>query len=270
MNEQSRLTGRLTSHWVRVDGQEIHYLRSTGPEPPCATPVVLLHGIIAGYSFARVAELLAPHHRVYIPDLPGVGKTPKPEKIPELADLEASLIGWMDACGLSRVHLAGQSFGCNLAVESAATHPKRVASVTLQALTMEPERRTLPRLAGTWLLAELREFPRGRTKKAGQHNVSIAATRAMVKALLHHRLEDRLPLVRCPSLIIHGTDDHIVSRQWAESAAQLLPDAHLELIPRATHTMNARQPEAYADAWLRFIGSRFSEQTHTDGGSHAA
>lgn len=250
-----RPRGQLTSHWLRLDGQESHYLRSTGPEPPNSKPVVLVHGLISGHSFKAVAELLAPCYRVYVPDLPGVGRSEAPRQLPDMSDLVRTFLGWMDACDLDDVHLAGQSFGCNLGVEIAVRHPERVASLTLQALTLEPARRSPVRLLPHWLLSEIREMPKGELKKTAQRHVKARVRYRLLSLAFQHALEERLPKVQCPSLVLHGTHDLVVSCQWAKQAAQMAPNARLLEIPGATHTMNARQPQVYSQALLDFLAS---------------
>jgi 2-hydroxy-6-oxonona-2,4-dienedioate hydrolase len=267
-----RTTGRLASRWARINGDELHYLRSTGPEPPYKTPVILLHGIMSGASFQLVGERLAPYFRAYIPDMPGIGQSERPQRVPELHDLVNTLVTWMDRCGIEQAHIASQSFGCNLAVETAVTHPQRVASLTLQAVTLEPSRRSLHSLFPHWLMAELREIPKTQAKKRGQKGVTTKGNRALLKALLNHEIEKRLPLVQCPTLVLHGTHDLIVSRRWSEYAASLLPFGQLQLVPGGTHTMNARQPDVYSDAFLNFVGDlpNVSSNWNLAGGSHAA
>lgn len=267
-----RATGRLTSHWTRIDGDELHYRRSTGPEPPYKTPVILLHGIMSGSSFELVGERLAPYYRVYIPDMPGIGQSESLRRAPELRDLVRTLVAWMDRCDIEFAHIAGQSFGCNLTVETAVTHPHRVSSITLQAPTLEPSRRNLLRLVPHWMLAELREIPKTEAKKRGQKGVTLPANRALLKALLKHEIEKRLPLVQCPALVLHGTHDLIVSRRWAQQAAGLLPYGRFRLAPGGTHTMNARQPDVYSDALLDFVGTLpdLPLSLKRSGGFHAA
>lgn len=250
---QPRLSGRLTSRWLRLDGREMHYLRSTGPQPPNDVPVVFLHGMISGRSFERVAELVAPYYRCYIPDLPGMGGSENLDHPPKMSDLIDIVLRWMDHCDLTKVHLAGQSFGCNLGVELAVSYPDRIASLTLQAVTLEPERRTPLKLMPHWILSELREKPKGFFKKSAQQAVSKTAMKGLSASMMTHPLEQRLPHVLCPSQVLHGTHDFVVSSDWAEQVALALPHGRLVTIPGATHTMNARQPEAYADALLGFL-----------------
>lgn len=249
-----RLDGRLKSRWVRVDGQEMHYLRSVGPSPAFDASVVLLQGMTSGRAFERVGELLAPYYRVYIPDMPGLGESEQPSYLQKFPDLVRALEGWMRKCGLYNVHVAAQSFGCNMAVEAAIRHPELVSSLTLQGPTLQPERRGLFRLFPFWLASELRELPRSRSKKRGQSGATTREILALGRAMLKHPIEHRLPLVHCPAQVMHGTHDLLVSRAWARQAVDLLPSGHLREIPYATHTMNARQPEAFADGVLAFIG----------------
>src|SRR5215210_849282 len=80
----ARPTGRLSSRWVRTEGLRVHARVSVDPTPSGALPLVLVHGIgVASRFMVPVAELLAPYHRVYAPDLPGFGESGKTGSRPD-------------------------------------------------------------------------------------------------------------------------------------------------------------------------------------------
>ncbi len=61
---------QLRSRWTRVEGLPVH-ARVSADSAPGSPPVVLVHGIgVASRFMVPIAELLAPHHPVYAPDLP--------------------------------------------------------------------------------------------------------------------------------------------------------------------------------------------------------
>src|SRR5215211_1650901 len=91
----SRPTGQLHSRWVRVEGLPIHARVSVDPAPSDSLPVVLVHGIgVASRFMVPIAELLAPYHRVYAPDLPGFGKSEKPTHALSVVELTDALAEW--------------------------------------------------------------------------------------------------------------------------------------------------------------------------------
>jgi pimeloyl-ACP methyl ester carboxylesterase len=72
----------------------MHACVSVDPAPARSLPVVLVHGIgVASRFMVPIAELLAPYHRVYAPDLPGFGKSGKPAHALNLIELTDALAG---------------------------------------------------------------------------------------------------------------------------------------------------------------------------------
>lgn len=66
-------------------------------------------------------------------DYPGHGYTTLTDHDLEIPEYEQHLVDLLDALGLARVHLAGESLGGWLAVKFAAHHPERLRSVILSA-----------------------------------------------------------------------------------------------------------------------------------------
>lgn len=59
--------------------------------------------------------------------------------MPELAD---GLADWMQAVGLGKAALLGNSFGCQIVIECAARHPQQVERAILQGPTTTPAERS--------------------------------------------------------------------------------------------------------------------------------
>jgi 2-hydroxy-6-oxonona-2,4-dienedioate hydrolase len=98
--------GRLESRWVTVDGLPVHARVSVDPVPDGFPALVLVHGLgVSGRYMVPTAERLAPHFRVYAPDLPGFGRSGKPSRVLNLTELADALAGWMRAAGLERAAL---------------------------------------------------------------------------------------------------------------------------------------------------------------------
>ena len=95
--------------------------------------VLLLHGLGSSkMSFLdTAADLSRSGYRVHALDLPGFGsssKAPAPYGAPFFA---RSVIGVMDALGLERAHLVGNSMGGRVALEVGLEHPDRVGALAL-------------------------------------------------------------------------------------------------------------------------------------------
>src|SRR5215204_5072385 len=131
----------------------MHARVSVDPAPSQSLPLVLVHGIgVASRFMVPVAELLAPYHRVYAPDLPGFGKSEKPSHALNLVELTDALAGWTRATGLDSVAFLGNSFGCQIVADLALRYPELVERVVLQGPTMDPRARTARRQIARLLL----------------------------------------------------------------------------------------------------------------------
>src|SRR3954451_5103500 len=81
--------------------------------------MLLLHGLGATKSsFFDTAAALARNYRVHAIDLPGFGGSSKPALAPYGAAFAArAVVGTMDALGIERAHLVGNSMGGRVAIE---------------------------------------------------------------------------------------------------------------------------------------------------------
>ena len=71
--------------------------------------------------------------------------------------------------------------------------------------------------------------------------------------MLRHRIEDVLPGVTAPTLVLRGRLDRIVPRDWAERVAAVVPDGRLleiSLAGHAAHYTRARRVAAAVRAFL--------------------
>lgn len=135
----NRSLSGLEEKTVAAAMHQIHYLDSGAtPGPPAQgatssprVPVVLLHGIFAEKDhWVEFARPLTATHRVIAPDLPGFGEsTRREDQAYDYAAHTERLRSLLDALGIEKAHLAGNSMGGTIAALFAAAHPERVASV---------------------------------------------------------------------------------------------------------------------------------------------
>jgi pimeloyl-ACP methyl ester carboxylesterase len=115
------------------------------PEPVATQrpAFVLVHGLSSNARMwdGVAADLVADGHRVATVDLRGHGRSSKPDgpyDIPTVADDLAALI---DHLALDRPIVAGQSWGGNVAVELAASHPNSIRGIVcVDGGWLEPSR----------------------------------------------------------------------------------------------------------------------------------
>lgn len=245
MPQDSQRPGRLESRWTTVQGYSLHWRVSVDPVPACAPAVVLVHGYgVSSRYMVPTARLLAPHYCVYAPDLPGWAKSPKPAHVLDLPELADVLVAWMEAVGLDRAAMIGNSMGCQIIVDAAVRYPERIDRTVLIGPTVDPQNRTVLQQASRILLDMLFEAPSQPFLVAWDYLVfgPRQAWRTAQYALAD-RIEEKLPRVQIPTLVVRGEYDPIAPQRWADEAARLLPWGQLVVIRGVGHTVNYSAPE---------------------------
>jgi 2-hydroxy-6-oxonona-2,4-dienedioate hydrolase len=242
--DRTRLTERLESRWTEVRGLSMHARVAADLAAPDPPEVVLVHGVgVSSRYMIPTAERLAPFCRVYVPDLPGFGKSAKPSRVLTLTELADALLAWIEASGLQRVALVGNSFGCQIIVDLAVRHPDRIERIVLQGPTIDPRARTWLRQIWRWLVNTPGEASsQGGVILRDYRDCGIPRLLRTFQEALRDRIEEKLPRVQVPALVVRGSRDAIVPQRWAEEATRLLPMGRLVVIPGAAHTLNYNSP----------------------------
>jgi 2-hydroxy-6-oxonona-2,4-dienedioate hydrolase len=243
--DEDTYSGQVASRWTRVRGRRVHVRVSTHPVPPGAPTVVLVHGLVVSSRYMVPTLLrLARTCRVLAPDLPGFGRSDKPPRPPEnMSDIADALADWMEAAGLERALFLGNSLGCQTLADFAARYPERTEGLVLQGPTMDAEARSVREQLWRWLVNSMRE--RSAQLPLLVHDYWEAGLPRFLDSFrmaLRDRIEDKLPQVEAPTLVVRGSRDPIVSQRWAEQVTGLLPRGRLAVIPGGTHTLNFAAP----------------------------
>jgi len=258
--------GRLHSQYTTVDGLKMHARVSAEPVPEDATVVILVHGVVISSRYMiPTAELLAPDYRVYAPDFPGYGESEKPEHILELPELTDVLCRWMDAVGIERATMLGNSFGCQIIAEFAVRYPERIERAILQGPTIDRHARNFPEQFWRFILDSPNERPSQTLVMS--YDYWLAGLPRIVRTIqmaLEDPIEEKLPYVRVPTLVVRGKEDPIVPQQWAEEVVNLLPNGKLVVIPGAAHTINYSAPLELVRVTQAFINATKSHPTEKE------
>jgi pimeloyl-ACP methyl ester carboxylesterase len=214
-----------------------------------------VHGLaVSSRYFAPLIRELARTRTVLAPDLPGYGRSatpPRPLDIPELAD---ALGEWLELTGVAAVPLVANSLGCQVAVDLAVRRPERVTRLVLLGPTMDPSAPSVLRQAARLVLDTLREPPGLWVAETidylrmGPRRTVATARRARADPVAEKAA--RLPH---PTLVVRSGRDPIVSQEWAERVARLLPDGHLTVIrgaPHAAHWSDAADVAGVVEEFL--------------------
>lgn len=247
--------GRLESRWTRVGGLTLHHREGAGAPPAGAATLVLVHGlVISSLYMVPTARRLAPFYRVLAPDLPGFGLSDRPREVLDVPALADALERWMEAVGLPRAVLVGNSLGCQVIVDLAARYPERVRCAVLAGPTMDPHARTAPVQVGRWLLDWTRERPSLAAAHARDYyRAGLRRALHTFRHALRDPIEEKLPRVRAPTLVVRGSKDAIVPQRWAEEAARLLPRGRLVVIPGGPHVVNYTTPMEFSRVVRHFV-----------------
>jgi 2-hydroxy-6-oxonona-2,4-dienedioate hydrolase len=138
----------MSTIWVDLLGAEVKFYDAAGRSTRCieagnGEPLILLHGS-GGHAeaFARNVIPLAQRYRVCAIDMIGHGLTAKTETGFEAPDYAKHVVDFMDAAGIDRAHLAGESLGGWVAAWVALLYPDRVRkfiSITGTGLAVETD-----------------------------------------------------------------------------------------------------------------------------------
>ena len=274
---------RLSEFRIKPGAHEIVYLdnRDERKRSCDRTPIVMLHGFGGDrFNWIRYARYLTDRHRVVIPDLPGFGDSSRiRQEIYSTENQTTWLAEFLDAVGIEKLHLAGNSMGGHIATLFAARFPRRVETLILHAP------------AGTegagppWDISE---------RDRGQHPLKVFAPEdfdalmrwvfvkppMMVGPIRRHfaaqaianrpfllkvfddimhrdagnpLVEPLLPAISAPTLLIWGQHDRLLDCTEAAVYRRLMPNAKVFVLPDCGHLPMAELPRKTARMTSDFL-----------------
>ncbi len=244
----------FTWNAVLVDGNWIHY-RVGGPVE--APPMIHVHGFaISGNYLMPTAELLADEFRVYVPDLPGFGRSPKPAKQLSIEQLGTSLNHFMDALDIDRAVLVGNSLGCAIIAELIDEAPEKVPRAVMVGLAGGEHNRPLAKGLLQMARDGLVEPPR-LLAVAGPDYLRFGMVRAMQLFVWMTKFPAfvRFMSMPVPVLAVIGSEDPLRPpwRRISEVMAQLPPGLTIVLFQGAAHAINFTHPRELAHCIRQYV-----------------
>ena len=233
----------MKSVWSDVPGSRMHALL-VGE----GAPVVLVHGFgVSGAYMLPLARALAASFSAFVPDLPGQGKSTQLLGEVSISQLAVALGAWVEAEGLTRPLFVANSMGCQVVTELAARRPSQVGPMVLIGPTVDPARRAARHQLVSALRASARE-PFALMALAARDDLSagIRVLLSTSRAVLADRIEDRLPRIQQPTVVVYGDKDSFVDQEWAERVATLLPRGRLRIVAGEPHAVHYTRPELIA------------------------
>lgn len=218
-------------------------------------PVLLIPGmIISGRYMLPLASELASDFEIHIIDLPGFGQSQRIAKtlsVPEIAD---ALFEWMVFNKITRANFVANSFGCQVVADFAARYAGSTYRLILQGPTVDASARSI------WKqLIRLKRNSFREQKSVGMISLKdywaagLLRDIQTIRITLSDRIEDKLPLIEAPTLVVRGDLDLVVPQEWAEKVTKLLRHGFLTVVKDAAHSMNYSQPKKLAQIVRDFL-----------------
>jgi pimeloyl-ACP methyl ester carboxylesterase len=247
----------LDSRNVSVSGLTMHYRVSSHLLPPDAQSIVLVHGLATSntYMLPTAAQLASSYH-IYVPDLPGFGKSTKPAHPFTISQLADALADWMKAIGLEQATLLGNSLGCQVIAQFALRYPDCIEHAILVGPSMDPKALTAHQEIMRWLInVPCEPFSLFPIMIGDFFHAGIRRTATTLKYALQDHIHEHLPHMQVPTLVVRGSRDTVVPQRWAEEAKNLLPNGRLVVVAGAAHDVNYNSPKQLAHIVRGFMQS---------------
>ena len=236
-------------------------------------PVVLIHGsgpgVTAWANWRVTMPDLSKQFRVLAPDLLGFGYTARPAGVRyNLTAWTRHLLGFLDALGLEKASIVGNSFGGALALSLATNHPERVDKLVLMGSVGVPFAIT-PGLEAVWGftpsldnmralldvfahdrslinddLAELRL--RAATRPGVQEAFSTMfppPRQESVNAMIVPK--NLIRAIQHSTLIVHGRDDQVIPLTNSFQLLELIERSQLHVFGQCGHWVQIEHSAAF-------------------------
>lgn len=275
---------REHQRWVKVDGQRVNVI-----EMGEGHPIVFVHGLSGSWpNWLEQLPVFARNNRVIALDLPGFGHSPMPREQITIAGYARVLDGLLEALEVDAATLVGNSMGGFISAELAIAYPQRVERLVLVSAAgistyQRPEvMRAVPFLSraerivaayAAWFASKSDTVARRRglrnatlgmvVRHPGRLPGPLAAEQLRgagkpgflqaLNALLDYPIRERLPEIACPTLIVWGDEDRLISVRDADVFEQMIPNSRKVLFHGTGHMSMLERPAAFNELLEGFL-----------------
>ncbi len=268
----------LGEEYIDVGGVRICYQeRGAGPN------ILILPGLGTSADFWRLnISVLAERFHVLAMDLPGFGKSAKPDASYELTWFCEKIIGFLDAKNIERTHIIGGSLGGHLALMMALNHPDRIDKLVMTGSCgawKEPgpvfdmilrwfwnDATITDHIRRNWkgIYARLFETHSPMTEEILNYQMAVradserfkpegrASARAL-KSIFYSSCRDRLAEMSKPVLLIFGESDFIHPPKDGVYFDRHLPNSRLMIVADAAHEVMVDRPDLFNYEVMQFF-----------------
>lgn len=239
-------------------------------------PLLLVQGLgYARWGWEPVADGFAERHEVLLFDNRGIGESDAPPGPYTAVEMAEDTLRVLDEAGVDRAHVVATSLGGMVAQELALAAPERVERLVLVCTTPGgPSAAPMP-VQTVRLMTEAPTLdPQVALRRFVENALAPDPANGIVDRILAHRVAtaqpavawmaqaaagaafdawDRIPGIRQPTLVVHGTADNVVDVRNAELLAERIPDARVELFPGCGHLLFWEEPTRFVDVVEGFL-----------------
>jgi pimeloyl-ACP methyl ester carboxylesterase len=227
-------------------------------------PLLYLHGANGAGRTLPFMEALAERYDVLVPEHPGFGGSDEPAWLDNIHDVAYFYLDFLEALDLDGVHLVGMSLGGWIALELAVRSSARLKTLTVAGpagihvaglATGDPfgwsPEETMRQAFHDPKIAEaaIAAFPENvEADDTFLKNRSTFAKLGWDPRLHDPHLKKWLHRIDLPTRIVWGENDNIISADYADAFAKLIPGAAVTLIPQCGHLLHVEKPAAFVSA----------------------
>lgn len=240
------------SKYVQAGPYRMHYFEARPSGGAEGTPLLLIHGLGArSEDWAPMIPSLASNgFHVYAPDLPGYGRSGRPDASYSISMEEGAVVQFMQAVHLQRADVGGWSMGGWVAMKLALEHPPLVNRLVIYdsagvyfPATFGPELFTPDDVAGVRRLMDMLTpnpppmptFVAKAALRKLQRNAWVIRRSVMAMTSGFDLLDFRLNNMQPPTLIVWGAQDTLIPLSAGQTIHQDIPHSVLNIMEGCGH-----------------------------------
>jgi len=274
--ERERNNAKLVVKAENLSCGKITYLTNTTAKSD--TPIVMIHGFGGEKdNWNRFSRKLTDDYRLIIPDLPGHGESVQDLSLNYGIEEQAKrLKEFLDALGIKKAHLVGNSMGGAVGLRFAFMYPQSVLSLTLidsaGAVKTASELDAVVKTTGKNPMFEIKnahdfknmmKYVFVDTPYMPGFVIDILVEEKMKRKTIEQKmLRDVkadinqlsiLSSVHSPTLIIWGAQDKILHVDNGELLHQKISGSQKEILEDVGHCPMLEKPDLTAELYLKFL-----------------
>ena len=230
--------------------------------------ILILHGWgwpASAKQWTRVKESLGNQgYRVLLPDLPGFGSEPEPQKPWTVDDYVEWVRNFCEKNNLSQFFLLGHSFGGSVATKFTVKYPDKVkklilvdsAGIRKKRLKKEIQKTVahfLNKFSFLPFYQQIRRLAYKTLFKRSDYFLTEGIMRATYLNVINDDISESFSKVSISTMLIWGKNDKITPLWHAYFIKDKIAGAGLRIIPKVKHNPHFESPELLVEKIIEFL-----------------